>query len=772
MAKRATAKTRGGAKPRATRKPAAKAKSPSRTQRRSGGGGMDAGEAFVKLLQSPLAAELVLTGLQSDDQGWAQVGVMLAEMLGLPHATIVIEVDASGDNFRVKRELESGWYQWYTMPLPALLTIQSGISQIRYATLKGIMAAKKKEIREITAPAEIVDRPSHQRIERVYLPQKTKQTQMLGNGDAMTGLDQPGEIGFGGMGRHAAHRHRRAGRILRPRRQRQPRGRRRESGRVGLRRIRDVDPRPRDQRARHRRRVGLLLRDPQAAAPDSDPGFPEPRFLGRAEVRGARLPRGVDQRGDLSRAAHGVDGPLAQLDRDLLRLVPPDERELDLLPRLVGVDRRRHERACGVARAAVEATADGLRESVAERTDALAARIAEDAEKVAADLAELRAFVQEDNAKRAGEAEDRHQTLAEALTEQAETHRTALDERLERHREGLNGKVDNHLSQITGKVDHELGRLTDRFDSFEGHFEGSFESVEGKIDRVDGRIDGLNGRLDGIDGRVNGVEGQFEGVNGHFEGVDGRMEAIDDRLEALNQRLNQLPQTMEVSELHRRLTELVDRPLLDHSGRLDEIDSHVTSAVEPVLRELKQRPDRHEFEETVTEAVENSHDDITKRFSSLEETVLALLTMYGVDTGIDTSRFFDISRLTMDLAGVSQPSNRPVVGELVTTIDEIRAARTNLIEPLRQVLEERVAHVRRVGALAHQSQEAARRGTVAAVEVVAVGEGGGREVQAGFDDFRILNPNEGQVFGGGRAFRAARVRDQDASVGRPGPVIR
>jgi hypothetical protein len=81
---------------------------------------------------------------------------------------------------------------------------------------------------------------------------------------------------------------------------------------------------------------------------------------------------------------------------------------------------------------------------------------------------------------------------------------------------------------------------------------------------------------------------------------------------------------MEVSELHRRLTELVDRPQLDHSGKLDEIDQHVTSAVEPVLREIKQRPDRHEFEETVTEAVENSHDDITKRFTSLEETVLAL----------------------------------------------------------------------------------------------------------------------------------------------------
>src|SRR5688500_20329245 len=86
-----------------------------------------------------------MTGLQSDDHGYGQTGVIMAELLGLPHATIVIELDAAADKLRVKRELESGWYQWYEMPLPALLTIQSGISQIRYATLKGIMAAKKKE---------------------------------------------------------------------------------------------------------------------------------------------------------------------------------------------------------------------------------------------------------------------------------------------------------------------------------------------------------------------------------------------------------------------------------------------------------------------------------------------------------------------------------------------------------------------------------------------------------------------------------------------------
>jgi electron transfer flavoprotein beta subunit len=138
--------------------------------------------------------DLIMTGLQSDDYGYAQTGVILAELLKLPHATIVIDVDASGEQLRVKRELESGWYQWYSMPKPALLTIQSGISQIRYATLKGIMAAKKKEIREVAPDASVLgDAGQRQRISRVYFPQKTKQTQFLGDGDAKKGAAQLAE---------------------------------------------------------------------------------------------------------------------------------------------------------------------------------------------------------------------------------------------------------------------------------------------------------------------------------------------------------------------------------------------------------------------------------------------------------------------------------------------------------------------------------------------------------------------------------------------------
>ena len=123
------------------------------------------------------APDIVLTGLQSDDQGFAQVGVVLAEKLGVPHGSIIMDVEVGDGQVRVKRELEGGWFQWVSMPLPALLAIQSGINQLRYATLKGIMAAKKKEIRKVGVPPGLASR---QRIVGLAFPEKTKQTHMIG----------------------------------------------------------------------------------------------------------------------------------------------------------------------------------------------------------------------------------------------------------------------------------------------------------------------------------------------------------------------------------------------------------------------------------------------------------------------------------------------------------------------------------------------------------------------------------------------------------------
>jgi electron transfer flavoprotein beta subunit len=126
--------------------------------------------------------DLILTGLQSDDLGAAQTGVVLAELLGVPHSTIIMEVQIDGGTLRAKRELEGGWFQWVNLPLPAVITIQSGINKPRYATLKGIIAAKKKPVEKLSA-AELgltgADLTPRQRIVRVYPPVKAAQTEFL-----------------------------------------------------------------------------------------------------------------------------------------------------------------------------------------------------------------------------------------------------------------------------------------------------------------------------------------------------------------------------------------------------------------------------------------------------------------------------------------------------------------------------------------------------------------------------------------------------------------
>ena len=126
------------------------------------------------------SADLILTGLQSDDLGYGQTGVILAEVLGLPHATIIMQVEKQDGAIRVKRELEDGWFQHVEMPLPALLTIQSGINKLRYATLMGIKKAKSKEVKHLAA-GELQVEQSESSIEptRLYPPGRTKQTQLF-----------------------------------------------------------------------------------------------------------------------------------------------------------------------------------------------------------------------------------------------------------------------------------------------------------------------------------------------------------------------------------------------------------------------------------------------------------------------------------------------------------------------------------------------------------------------------------------------------------------
>ena len=119
--------------------------------------------------------DLILSGLQSDDSGMGQTGVLLGELLNMSTATLAIETDIDQNKIRVKRELESGWFQWVELESPASISIQSGINQPRYPSLKGIMGAKKKEIKVIPAP-QVEKRQS---ISEIFVPKKSKETEFI-----------------------------------------------------------------------------------------------------------------------------------------------------------------------------------------------------------------------------------------------------------------------------------------------------------------------------------------------------------------------------------------------------------------------------------------------------------------------------------------------------------------------------------------------------------------------------------------------------------------
>src|SRR5512135_1125917 len=124
--------------------------------------------------------DLIFTGLQSDDYGYAQTGVILAELLGWPHATIIMQIEKADGRIKVKRELEAGYFQFVDMPLPAVLTIQSGINKLRYATLIGIKQAKSKPLRKVAlGEVQSALSPNLLKLERLHVPQKTKNTEVL-----------------------------------------------------------------------------------------------------------------------------------------------------------------------------------------------------------------------------------------------------------------------------------------------------------------------------------------------------------------------------------------------------------------------------------------------------------------------------------------------------------------------------------------------------------------------------------------------------------------
>jgi len=141
--------------------------------------------AISKAIQKDGGADLVLAGVQSDDLGTGMTGTMMAEFLGVPHATVVVGVESDGKALKVRRELEGGMNETVELPIPALLTIQFGINQPRYASLKGIMAAKKKQFNVWSAADlgladnEIGREGAMYEIKEVLVPERKSKVEIL-----------------------------------------------------------------------------------------------------------------------------------------------------------------------------------------------------------------------------------------------------------------------------------------------------------------------------------------------------------------------------------------------------------------------------------------------------------------------------------------------------------------------------------------------------------------------------------------------------------------
>jgi electron transfer flavoprotein beta subunit len=96
--------------------------------------------------------DLALCGTRADDSGYGETPILLAGLLGLPCVFLAIGIETLADGkLRVTRELEAGKQEIADIPLPTVLAVQSGIHEVRYTSLKGIMAAKKKTVEQPTA---------------------------------------------------------------------------------------------------------------------------------------------------------------------------------------------------------------------------------------------------------------------------------------------------------------------------------------------------------------------------------------------------------------------------------------------------------------------------------------------------------------------------------------------------------------------------------------------------------------------------------------------
>jgi len=149
------------------------------------------GYAIAKVLHSAIKNmpfDLILTGTQTSDDGYAQVGVVLAKLLGVPHATMVKKIEINEGVAKVNRELEGGLEEVVELKLPAVLAVQTGINEPRYVSIMGIKRARQKELKVLDLKAlglkedEVGEKGSWITVEEMFLPVVEKEAEILTGG--------------------------------------------------------------------------------------------------------------------------------------------------------------------------------------------------------------------------------------------------------------------------------------------------------------------------------------------------------------------------------------------------------------------------------------------------------------------------------------------------------------------------------------------------------------------------------------------------------------
>ena len=135
-----------------------------------------------------LEYDLVLTGVQADDDNNSMVGIMLAEHLGLAHAAVVISVEPEGDTATIRTELEGGITEVSKIRFPALLSIQTGINEPRYVSIMGLRKAAQKELNVVSVDELGLTEDDLLRwtiIEEVFLPPETEGAEIIAGDPSM-----------------------------------------------------------------------------------------------------------------------------------------------------------------------------------------------------------------------------------------------------------------------------------------------------------------------------------------------------------------------------------------------------------------------------------------------------------------------------------------------------------------------------------------------------------------------------------------------------------